>query len=308
MIIAVNGLYNRAFNQIYIQIEYLVILVIFLIIVFYLCAKGLRELRTIDIYTEKITFRYLGIRFGSVPLSKIIAYSTFIDDKTTFVKFTTNKRTYFINRNLLSNEVELITAFKSSKIKIDQKLNYTEYKKIKNRETVLWGSTGLTLLLISALHFAFHADSEVKRSELVPISVTLKDPFEIHKISKSPARFITFEIAQNNEFTFRIGLGYDKIDLKQLKQFMPNDTLRMLIEREDFESKIEKNKNPTFMKSHFRWTDINVYELYVNNKRILSAGDCLVESSENEKSNRLWTPIMVIAGLIILRQAKKAYR
>lgn len=308
LILGANELYNRAFNQAYLQIDNLVIYIIYLLIAFRLCIKGLKELRTVDIYEEKFTLKYLGIPLRIIPFTKIIAYSVFTDDKIQFLKFATSRNTYLINRNLLSNEHELMQALKSSQNKKDQKLNYEEYKKNKKRETLLLGLTGFMLLVFSILHFVFQPHSVAKRTELVSISGNLKGAFEIHKPSKSPARYITFEITQNEEFSFRIGPGYDKINLKKIKQFMPNDTLRMLIESEDFESKIEKNKTPSFMRSHFKWEDINVYELYVNNKRILSANDYYAEQSENEKSNSFWAPVMGIAGLIILTQAKKAYR
>lgn len=309
MIIGVNGLYNRAFNQAYIQIEYLVILIIFLLIVFYFCAKGLKELRTIDIYTEKITFKYLGIRLRTVPFSKIIAYSTFVDDKTHFIKFTTNKKTYLINRNLLSNEDELMTAFKIFKDKRNQQLNSEEYRNIKNRETLLLGLLGLILIIFSALHFIFKPDTVANKSELVSITGTLKEKFEIYKPTlRSPGRFITFKINQNDEFTFRIGPGYDKIDLGLLENHTPNDTLRMLIGKLEFDTKIQRSRTPSFKESHFNWTTIYVKELHVNNNRILSATDYYDDLSENEKSNNLWAPIIGIVGLEILRRAKKAYR
>lgn len=299
---------ERIPSQRYIQVVPIIYTIIILIIFIIPISKGLNDIKTVDIYEDRICIKYIGIKLRTIKYSNIKTYATFIFENNHYIQIEIAKNTITINRSLLSNNSELIKKFNEFSHKRNQNNNTEYYRKKKNRETILWGVSGFFVLIIGI--FIFLTKDDVKnRNELVKINGLLNGPFEIIRPAPKTPKHVYFRALNSPGFKFEVySLGYNLIDLHNLETYTSLDTLEMLIEKSEHEVKILESRKPSFFEKHFNWNEIIVYELKVNKKTIFTFDQCMIEEKNSPyESVKITSIIIGVIGIIMTLSAKKAY-
>lgn len=296
-------------NQPYLQLDKLIILLIYIGIAAYFTVKGIKELRTVDVYRDKIKIRCLSIFTTTIPYSYITSFNTFIDEQNHFLHLRTRKKSFLLNRNFLSNSKELLEQFNHFSHIRNQQYNKDTYRKRENRKLISWSVTGVLLVIMAAFTF-FHKPSLLDRNALISVKGRLKDRFDINRPKlRNPGHSIAFTITNHNKFIFHIeSPGYNNTDLDKLERFESLDAVEMLIKKSDNAIKLQRIQAPNFLEKHFRWQNIEVYALRVNNINIFTLEEynkTLVKSGEN---NYVWALFLGFTGFEVLRRTKNAYR
>lgn len=300
------GLYNRTFNNTFLQLDGLTVLIIYIGLIVFVLNEVLNELRTIDIYDDKICIKYLGIFTIGIHYSRILHFKTFTFENNHFIQIHTKSRSYLVNRTILSNSKELIEKFNEFGFKRIQYNNIDNYRKKKNKELVFQGIAGF-LFVIMAVVGLLKKEELIERNDLISLHSHLERSFEIHK--GKYGNYITFETTQNPEYRFYIkSPGYHLSDIEKLEKFKGFDTLDMLILQSDFETKIKQTLVPSFFDKHFNWNQINVYELKVNSSTIFTFDKYNKFLQDRPKTSPLWPIGIGLLGLVLMGRAKKAYR
>lgn len=303
------GLYRLVSNPAFIQLDYTIILCIFFIVTVFQISKGLNELKYLDIYEDKIVIKYIGSLFTkTIYFKDITSFNTFIREKRHFLDFRTSNRNYRIDRNALNNGKELIDKFNRFSHKKDQAINQEITRQKDRQEGFYFGIAGITILSM-ALIGIINPVKRINNNELVQLKGNLLDEFEIYKPHlRSPGRFYTFKLSQYNKFEFRVNSsGYNSSDINFIEKNHNYDSVKIYIDRREFELKIKQSINPSFVETHFKWPTIEVFGLQIEDKIIFTPEDFNNVVDEKSKHSSIWTLIAVIIGLELLRRARKAY-
>lgn len=303
------GLYRLASNPTFIQLDYTIILCVLFIVTVFQIRKGLNELKYLDIYEDKIVIKYIGSLFTkTIYLKDITSFNTFIREKRHFLDFRTSNRNYRIDRNALNNGKELIDKFNRFSHKKDQAINQEITRQKARQEGFYFGIAGITILSM-ALIGIINPVKRINNNELVQLKGNLLDEFEIYKPHlRSPGRFYTFKLSQFNKSEFRVNSsGYNSSDINFIEKNHNDDSVKIYIDRREFELKIKQSINPSFVESHYKWPTIEVFGLQIEDKIIFTPEDFNNVVDEKSKHSSIWTLIAVIIGLELLRRARKAY-
>ncbi len=295
-------------SQRYIQAVPIFMKLISFIFFLFLISEEVKDIKTVDIYEDRICIKYFGIKLQKIKYSSIKTYTTFIIENNHYLQIEISKNTITINRSLLSNSSELIDKFNEFSHKRNPH-NKTEYfRKKKNREAIIRGLGGCLVLLVAI--FIYLTKDEVKnRNELVTINGYLNGPFEIIRPAAKKSKHIYFRSLNAPGFRFEVNtLGYNLIDLHKLETYTTLDTLELIIEKSEHEAKILASREPSFFEKHFYWINITVYELKVNKKTIFTLDQMMNEEKKRPfESNNILSIFIGTIGIIMILRAKKAY-
>jgi hypothetical protein len=231
-----------------------------------------------------------------------------VDKNQHFLEFRTSSKNYRFNRSALSNGKELLDSFNKFSHKKNQAINQEITRQKARKKSLGFALLGL-LIIVMVIFGPRNSDKQIEPKNLVQLNGHLQDEFVVFRPRlRSPGKYIVFNIDQYNEFKFNISsAGYHASDLDVIEDATPQDTIKILILNKDYELKIKKDVKPTFQDKHFRWPNIEVYGLQINDKTMFSVDDINKFNKQSTKYSLLWTCFGLIIGLELLRRARKAY-
>lgn len=211
------------------------------------------------------------------------------------LKFSINGQVYKIRDDVYANYND-IKSFLADKTVGEIPVS-DPYVAIKPKNVFIIGAV---LLVISAV-FLFRSNKVYNGSNTVEIEYKQIEiaKINIEKASKSTIENILIKIDKYPGFIFKIdGKAYNIMKREAyLREVSIGDTLIMTIDKDEYEAKLAKTKEPGFWLKHDKYNTINVIALRKGNAEFLSLTDYSIQHVIKIGE---WKVIVLIGGGLIL--------
>lgn len=172
---------------------------------------------------------------------------------------------------------------------------------VKHDRRVLFYLMFLILITVPISYFAYQAEVKIVDYEhLKEIEVTLESSPKLHqKRNRNSTRSYRFDLLLQEfpSFNFRISnQGYSIAD-KKISRIPAKKSIKLLIRKDEYESKLMKLTPPNFLMKHFQWDKIEIYDLKYGDDHLLDY-DRYKEIKE-EKKGIFLALIFGLNGLLI---------
>jgi hypothetical protein len=198
-----------------------------------------------------------------------------------------------------------------SKIIKNKPKNIILKNKIKRKEGIKL-SIILTLMGVLFIYIAsqFYKESSLTKNDVRIIKGTLSEDIKLERNKKS--RSLVFKLEDLSEFKFKIGsLALDETYYEDLiSDFKKGNEIYLTIEKDQYEKKISKKAQMSFLDQYFHYQKIDVVEVENKGFKYLSLSDFNKTNRENDYWGigffGIFGLLLAITGICIYPKSKKA--
>lgn len=303
-------LFENAFSFRYLQIDRLIIAIVFSLLFLYFLFKGFQDIKAVSVHEDHLMVKWF---FGIIRLRfykhdiELYGVTALNDTRYTYIR---NGRFYILfNESLTANNAALTKQLNNWSV--TRKDNISTRKVSKFEEKI--GDLGLIIigiLLCAGLIYAYyHPVTSVDRRNLTLASGHLSKPPSIKKPGlRSSSKHVTFNLKEYPSLNFEVSsLGFYAAHTDHLNAYKEGDIITVLIGNADYAHKVVQTDNPGFNEKHFNWATVNTYAVDINNKNVLSFDDLNAEIFALQQSNRKWGWVLIALSVLILFFGVRSY-
>ncbi len=140
--------------------------------------------------------------------------------------------------------------------------------------------------------------------EIQTIQINLSEAPKIESSSRRSKDYIRIFAEEYPEFKFKIsGFRYKACNRSLLNELVKGDKVKIGVKSNDLETKIKKERSPSFGTRHFHWEQISVYQISHENKEYLN----LNRVKKLMKNDRNWAWLFLLFGLFSIYMTIRKY-
>jgi hypothetical protein len=303
-------LFQNAFSFKYLQIDRLIIAIIFSLLFLYFLFKGFLQFKAVNVHEDHLMVRWF---FGIIRLRfykndiELYGLTSMKDTRYTYIR---KGRFYILfNETLTENNAALTEQLRNWAITRRDNISTGKVSKFEEKIGDL-GMIIISILLCAGLIYTYyHPVPSVDARNLTIASGHLSRPPSVKKPGlRSSTKHVVFNLKEYPSLNFEVNsLGFKAVNTDLLNACKEGDNVTLLITNTDYTQKLVQTAAPAFSEKHFNWPSVNTYAVGINNKNILRFDDFNAEVLHLQQSNRRWGWVLIGLSVIILFLGMRSY-